>query len=90
MKKSLSVLFVSLSAILILDTLNAGHAIAMLLLAGIIPGTNISIDADRMLEYIFLLTGFTLSRVTTSLMRAYSLRQRDGHASNGTMLSAQS
>jgi len=75
---------------LILDTMNAGHALAMFLLAGIIPGTNTSIDADRMLEYIFLLTGLTLSRITTSLLRAYSLHQRNGHASNGTMLSAHS
>lgn len=83
-------MFVLLSGVLIMDTVDAGHAITMLLLIGVIPGTNISIDADRMLEYILLLTGLTLSRVTTGLLRAYSLRQRGSQASNGTILSAQS
>ena len=92
MKKTLSILFVLLSALLILDTLNAGHALTMFLLVGIIPGTNISIDASRMLEYILILTGFTLSRLTTGSVRAYSQRPRvdSRYASKGTILSAQS
>lgn len=91
MKKNLSIIFVSLSAILILDTMNAGHALAMFLLAGIIPGTDIEIDAGRMFEFIVLLTGFTLSRITTNLVRAYGARQQgEGHPSKGTMLSAHS
>lgn len=91
MQKNVTILFVSLSAILILDTMNAWHAFAMFLLAGIIPGTNTTIDADHMLQYILLISGFTLARITTSLVRAYSSHQRSTtHASNGTMLSAHS
>jgi hypothetical protein len=69
MKKALTILFVSLSAILILDSLNAVHALMMFVLAGVIPGTNIALSADRTLEIFTLLIGFTLSRVTLNLIR---------------------
>lgn len=69
MKKALTILFLSLSVILILDSLNAVHALMMFLLAGVIPGTNIAISGDRMLEIFTLLIGFTLSRVTINLIR---------------------
>ncbi len=78
MKKALTILFLSLSAILILDSLNAVHALMMFLLAGVIPGTNIAISGDRMLEFFTLLIGFTLSRITTHLIR---LRTQQGEAS---------
>lgn len=91
MKKKLTILCVSLSALLILDTLNAGHALVMLLLAGVVPGTSIVIDASLMFEYILLLTGFTLSRITLGLARSYAAHDRLAtYSSNGTMLSAQS
>ncbi len=69
MKKALTILFISLSFILILDSVNAGHALVMFFLAGVIPGTNIAISATNMLEVFTLLIGFTLSRVTISLIR---------------------
>lgn len=69
MKKALTILFLSLSAIIILDSLNTVHALTMFLLAGVIPGTNIAISGDRMLEIFTLLIGFTLSRVTLNLIR---------------------
>lgn len=69
MKKALTILFLSLSAIIILDSLNAVHALMMFLLAGVIPGTNIAVSGDRMLEIFTLLIGFTLSRVTINLIR---------------------
>jgi len=76
---------------LILDTLNAGHALVMLLLAGVVPGTSIVIDASLMFEYILLLTGFTLSRITLGLVRSYAARGGlIAQPSNGTILSAQS
>lgn len=54
MKKALTILFLSLSAILILDSaLNAVHALMMFLLAGVIPGTNIAISGDRMLRVLY-------------------------------------
>lgn len=87
MKKNITILLVSFSAILILDTLNAGQALVMLLLAGIIPGTNVAINASLMFEYILFLTGFILARISSYAFRTYSARTQ---ASNGTILSAQS
>jgi hypothetical protein len=59
---------------MILDSMNAGHALVMFFLAGVIPGTNVAIDAARMLELFTLLIGFTLSRITMSLMRIGNMR----------------
>lgn len=69
MKKTITIILTILSGILILDSLNAGQAVAMFLLAGIIPGTNIAISGARMFEIFTLLIGFTLSRVTLNLIR---------------------
>lgn len=69
MKKKLTILFTALSFILIFDSMNVGYALAMFFLAGIVPGTNIVIDASRMLELFTLLFGFTLSRITVNLIR---------------------
>ncbi len=93
MKKALTIIFLSLSAVLILDTFNAGHAFVMFFLAGIIPGTNIAIDASRMFEGFTLLIGFTLSRITMTLLHKYGIGQKlrsKAQASKGTILSAQS
>lgn len=70
MKKAVTIIFTILSAILILDSMNAGHAIALFMLAGIIPGTNIALNADRMLELFTLLLGFVLARVCVRISRA--------------------
>ena len=91
MKKKLTILFVSLSAVLILDTFNAGQALVMLLLAGVIPGTNVVIAADSMLKCILLVSGFVCSRITVYAAHAYATVYRDTtQPSNGTILSAQS
>lgn len=70
MKKTLTIILLSLSAIIMLDSLNAGHAFVMFFLAGVVPGTNISIDAAHMLQIFTLLIGFTLSRITLAIMHA--------------------
>ena len=54
---------------MILDSVNAGQALTMFFLAGVIPGTNTSIEAGQMFELFTLLIGFTLSRITLSLFR---------------------
>lgn len=68
MKKTLTIIFTSLSLLLILDSMNVGQAITMFLLAGVIPGTNIAISAATMLEFFALLIGFTLARISNRLM----------------------
>ena len=67
MKKTFTIIFTILSALLILDSMDVSHAIAMFLLAGIIPGTNIALNPDRMLELFALLIGFVLARVSIRL-----------------------
>lgn len=90
MKKTLTIIFTALSFMIILDTFNAGHAFVMFFLAGVIPGTNISIAANQMLATFAFLMGFTLSRVSIALYRLYIQGKNETQSSNGTMLSAQS
>ncbi|HWT39857.1 MAG TPA: hypothetical protein VN081_01095 [Dongiaceae bacterium] len=68
MKKLVTIIFLSLSAILILDSMNVGQAVAMFLLAGVIPGTNIALSGTIMLEVFALLIGFTLARIANTLV----------------------
>ena len=68
-KKLTIIICLGLSFLMILDSVNAGQALAMFFLAGVIPGTNISVEAGQMFEFFTLLTGFTLSRITLSLFR---------------------
>jgi len=88
MKKAVTIICLSLSAILILDSVNAGHAVFMFFLAGVIPGTNMAISADSMLLSFTFLTGFTLSRIIINVARFADKEKTQ--SSNGTMLSAQS
>lgn len=69
MRKFVLVASLAGSTLIILDTLNAGQALVMFIFAGILPGTNIAISAGRMLEVFALLLGFTLSRITTIILR---------------------
>lgn len=69
MKKKLTLILIIASLFLIFDSMNIGHALVMLFLAGVVPGTNIIIDAGRMLEFFTLLIGFTLSRITLYVIR---------------------
>ena len=78
MKKALTLTFISLSLVLILDSMNAGHAIMMFLLAGVIPGTTIALEASRMLELFALLLGFTLSRIAMNVIQSALSRRQSG------------
>lgn len=66
MKKSISLILTLFSALIILDSLNAGHAAMMFLLAGVIPGTNYAIDANSALSLFAVLSGFTVARLSTA------------------------
>ncbi|MDB5161723.1 MAG: hypothetical protein JWM52_231 [Candidatus Saccharibacteria bacterium] len=63
MRRVVIISCVILSGLMILDSLNAGHALMMFLLAGIIPGTSIALSADVMMQFFALLIGFVLARV---------------------------
>lgn len=77
MKKIFVIILTILSAILILDTLNAGQAVAMFLLAGIIPGTNFALDATRTFEIFLFLGGFTLARIAVRLANIVAARRQN-------------
>lgn len=64
MKKLITLTCIALSAIIILDSFNAWHALAMFYLAGEIPGTRQSLSANTMLQFFALLIGFVLARVS--------------------------
>lgn len=64
MKKTITIICLVLSAVIILDSLNAWHALAMFYLAGEIPGTRTSINANDMLSFFALMFGFVLARLS--------------------------
>ena len=74
MKKAIVITCTALSALIILDSMNAGHALVMFLLAGQVPGTNLILSGARMMELFALLMGFVMARVTSYIIR--SLTQR--------------
>lgn len=65
MKKSIAIILTIFSLLLILDSLDFGHALMMFLLAGVIPGTNIAISGAQMLQVFAVIAGFTVARVMT-------------------------
>lgn len=80
MRKTIIFTSLVLSGIMILDSFNAGHALMMFLLAGVIPGTNLAISAQNMIEFFALLTGFVLARIfhrfTITLLNRFPTRQQ--------------
>ena len=69
MRNGVITLCLVLSGLIILDSLNIGHSLTMFLLVGIIPGTNIVVSGESMLQLFLLLIGFTLSRITISFAK---------------------
>jgi hypothetical protein len=73
MKKTLTIILVIASALLILDSVNFAHAVMLFLLAGVIPGTNILITPAETMMLCALIGGFVLSRtIIPSLSRSTS------------------
>lgn len=72
MKKAIIITSIVLSAILILDSFNAWHAIGMFYIAGEIPGTRTSLTAETMLSIFALLFGFVLSRISNRIVLTFS------------------
>lgn len=74
MKKAITLICIILSAIIILDSFNAWHAIAMFYLAGEIPGTHTSVNAGTMLSIFALLIGFVVARIGSRFALSLSSR----------------
>lgn len=64
MRKTIITLSLIGSALIILNAFEAGHALMMFLMAGIIPGTNIVINADTMVFVFASAFGFVCARLT--------------------------
>jgi len=73
MKKTITSILIISSLLLILDSFNFGHALMMFYLAGIIPGTNVSINADQMLEFFAIIAGFTVGQIMSYVLRSFKL-----------------
>jgi len=71
MKKAIIITCIIFSALLILDSMNAGQAFVMLYLAGQIPGTHVYLSAGTMLEGFALLIGFILSRISNQALMIF-------------------
>lgn len=67
MRKTIITISTLGSLVLILESLNAGHALTMFLLVGAIPGTSVAIDAAHMLALFASLLGFVLARSLSAL-----------------------
>lgn len=73
MKRVIVVICLIGSGILIVDSLQIPQAFFMFLLAGVVPGTQIILSGQQMLELFVLLTGFVLSRLAN---RVFALLAR--------------
>lgn len=82
MKKSIITVCIIFSALLILDSMNAGHALTMFLLAGIVPGTNMIVSANTMLSAIAALLGFIVARTSISFVKEYLTYQNEQRTVN--------
>ena len=74
MKKAIIFACLILSGIIILDSLHAGHAIMMFLLAGVIPGTNVALSASTTMELFALLLGLVVGRLSSRALRLLTSR----------------
>lgn len=70
MRKFIITTSLILSGLIILDSLNAGHALVMFFLAGVIPGTSLALSAEAMMQLFALLFGFVLVRIVIRLRAA--------------------
>jgi len=68
MKKTIAIIITIFSLLLILDSFNFGHALMMFYLAGVIPGTNVTLDGAQMLELFAVIAGFIIARVVNSIV----------------------
>lgn len=75
MKKTLTIILNILSLLLVIQSMDGFHALAMFLLVGEIPGTNITISATVCLEFFALLIGFVIARIGIHLARSINLTQ---------------
>lgn len=74
MKKTIIITLTILSVLMILDTSNASHGIAMFLLAGAVPGTNLVVDATGMLAVISFIVGFIATRIAAPFTQRLIVR----------------
>lgn len=75
MKQFFTTTFIILSVIIILDSMNFGHALMMFLLAGVLPGTTIVLSGEQMLQLFTIIFGFICARIVTRAS-AYAINRQ--------------
>jgi hypothetical protein len=80
MKQLLTTTFTILSVIIILDSMNFGHALMMFLLAGVIPGTTIVLSGEQMLQLFTTIFGFICARLARRAFAYAVSRQTAQHS----------
>lgn len=68
MRKTIIASCVILSGIIVLDSLNLGHALTLFLLAGVIPGTNYVLSPQTAIELCAFGLGVVASRLSVLLL----------------------
>jgi hypothetical protein len=76
MKKIIIITSLIVSTILIFDSVNVGATLAMFVIAGQVPGTSTSLDAQALLFIYLLIAGFFTSRATSRLVAALTSTPR--------------
>jgi E3 ubiquitin-protein ligase DOA10 len=80
MKKLIIILTNVLSAAIILDSLNAIHAVCYFVIAGQIPGTSMTLDSETMFALFLALIGILIGRLSfwmyTVLSSIFAMNQR--------------
>ncbi len=75
MKKAITILALTGSLIIILSSFQFDQVLAMFLLAGLVPGTDIVVSPNQMFVVISLITGFILARLITPRIRHLTPRR---------------
>jgi hypothetical protein len=72
MKTASIALLNTVSAVIILDSLNAFHAAVFFLVAGQVPGTTTYLDGDTMMTIILAISGILVGRLSFQMYKYIS------------------
>lgn len=75
MKKAITIIALTGSALIIMSSFRVGSMVAMFLLAGQVPGTSIIMSPTETFMLIALVAGFTVARLMTPPLRRLAIRR---------------
>jgi hypothetical protein len=77
LKNTITLLALIGSGLIILDSFHVYDTLAAFIIAGVIPGTDIEIAPQQMLDIFVLAFGFMASRFVTKRLRARNSNQQE-------------